>query len=1027
MFSSPIRDSDPSKEINTILHAAGVDSATYKSADRSTREGGTAGEGGPILVSYCTDVEGNYDYWQRFLGLSKTITRLDKDGKQMNIPYQWTGRNPSAAMSVVSNSSLNSINIAKAYGGRYPDPVYPPYSRLSLKPNCHFVFGGDVTDRGPGDIRVLWDLLQLYEDHPGRVHFIMGNRDVNKLRLPTELHDCYLRKPGATYWIPNDPEQRPQNASERLKWILARTMGSPDGFEHRRTELKQIIVQQRRERAAQRKERVGNGKFSPMLGTGEDSGDEDDDMRWDVNNRYATEKVKVSDEEVVQSYFDLLFPPGMGKSQGGTSKAQLAPQGLLLKYMAYAQLVLRIEDNLFVHGGLNENNIGWVAPQNPYKKYEDQISATGAMVMSGAGALGGGMIPVLPSYAKNGDLKEEEKDGTGESRVSRRSTFDAWCSEANWRASIEVRDFAENTRMFVLGLNTRHPNSPANNRNLFGKNKYDANYTATALDATTPAHWAITGTYDHPQPGSRLVFQGMAVAPDKVRNPSMIYSGYTTNGMPVNIDKYEGTVIDETGKIIADASRGENLASMLQVHAGSMLKARKVYVKEAAMAKEDEGEESSSSDDDELSKSGSVSLTSDVDHGVANNPAVYDKAVVSTLLKSNLYMTPQLAGTFVRDLGVNRVFCGHQPHGDAPLTINITVPDSDEAKASTSGAVNHRRLQIIVADTSYSANTQWNWEPVIKPKTGNLILWNDDWKPISMERLRAENEDREKMGGEEDTIFSADEDDDLPEIAEGKENSDSKLAASAKAAQAKGNKAIDSKAGAIDDSKTGYVKDFSDAKESKDKDPSKKTGIKSMTPQMTVNEEDNVAYNNRPLKLWNLDAIQTSLNTRGIAVSEVLCYVPLFTGVGHNESVSEANSRRSTATSTPSRVFMHGLLSDGSTYAFEQPAPEYSSHLSEDVYDGSKPPVDKFIGKSTRSGGWVVKAYNVVAKHNINIQHTRHLPSSVGEDRAKGLARATAEGVSTQGEKIYLLSRGEGFSFRNKFVAASDMEEEMNA
>ena len=69
------------------------------------------------------------------------------------------------------------------------------------KPNAQFVFGGDVCDRGPGDMRLLNDLVQLYEDNKGKVHFILGNRDVNKMRIPVELHVKYLEAPGKCYWI----------------------------------------------------------------------------------------------------------------------------------------------------------------------------------------------------------------------------------------------------------------------------------------------------------------------------------------------------------------------------------------------------------------------------------------------------------------------------------------------------------------------------------------------------------------------------------------------------------------------------------------------------------------------------------------------------------------------------------------------------------------------------------------------------------------------------------------------------------
>jgi hypothetical protein len=51
----------------------------------------------------------------------------------------------------------------------------------------------------------------------------------------------------------------------------------------------------------------------------------------------------------------------------------------------------------------------------------------------------------------------------------------------------------------------------------------------------------------------------------------------------------------------------------------------------------------------------------------------------------------------------------------------------------------------------------------------------------------------------------------------------------------------------------------------------------------------------------------------------------------------------------------------------------------------------------TASRSWMVKASNVTVKHGPLAGHT----------------------------DAYLLSRGEGFNFKNKFVAAADMEAEM--
>ena len=209
---------------------------------------------------------------------------------------------------------------------------------------------------------------------------------------------------------------------------------------------------------------------------------------------------------------------------------------------------------------------------------------------------------------------------------------------------------------------------------------------------------------------------------------------------------------------------------------------------------------------------------------------------------------------------------------------------------------------------------------------------------------------------------------------------------------------------------------------------------KSMTPQMVQNETDKEVYNSRPLKLWNLDAIQNGLNTRGISVTEVLIYVPEFNGISENETVAATEKRHNQNQNQrllPSRVFQHGILSDGSTYAFEQNATSNKTTTKTNTNTNTTdegiqqpPPVDRYIGKVTKSGKWVVKATNIHAKSNICTQHTRHLPANAGGDTTG--ARNLIPGKTTTQDKIYLLSRGEGFSFKNKLVAARDMEEEMN-
>ena len=106
------------------------------------------------VIGYACDVEGNIEYWDRYVQISKVITRRVEDGR----------------LKLVDDT-------------------------------CRFVYGGDVCDRGPGDIRILRDLVQLKEDSPDRVHLIMGNRDVNKLRVQFALSPGALSELPVCYWL----------------------------------------------------------------------------------------------------------------------------------------------------------------------------------------------------------------------------------------------------------------------------------------------------------------------------------------------------------------------------------------------------------------------------------------------------------------------------------------------------------------------------------------------------------------------------------------------------------------------------------------------------------------------------------------------------------------------------------------------------------------------------------------------------------------------------------------------------------
>jgi len=132
------------------------------------------------------------------------------------------------------------------------------------------------------------------------VHFILGNRDVNKLRMPVELHDYFLAKDPIAYWDKDDPSNNkvnktgPDSAVDRLKWMLLKTMGSPGAFEYRKTELREMSRPH-------------------------------------------------DDQHVVESYLESL-----------------RVNGNLTKFIAFGEIGHIVGDVLFLHGGITKQNRGYV-------------------------------------------------------------------------------------------------------------------------------------------------------------------------------------------------------------------------------------------------------------------------------------------------------------------------------------------------------------------------------------------------------------------------------------------------------------------------------------------------------------------------------------------------------------------------------------------------------------------------------------------------------------------------------------------
>ena len=164
-----------------------------------------------VEIGYVTDVEGNLDYFDRWVARSGV---LKYDGSQ----------------------------------------------RLQLAhPQAFFVYGGDVQDRCDGSMRLTHRLVDLKRREPQRVFLIAGNRDLNKLRLTAELSAADMSRRPQEIPVPHwDPRclslhgylvkvaaEKGRGASvdsvdtrvERLRWMLSHTLGCPHTFELRRREM----------------------------------------------------------------------------------------------------------------------------------------------------------------------------------------------------------------------------------------------------------------------------------------------------------------------------------------------------------------------------------------------------------------------------------------------------------------------------------------------------------------------------------------------------------------------------------------------------------------------------------------------------------------------------------------------------------------------------------------------------------------------------------------------------------------------
>jgi hypothetical protein len=138
-------------------------------------------------VSFITDVEGNWEYFCRFVGISEALSFADgSDG--------------------LGATGCMEVNLADGWT---------------------FVHGGDCADKGPGTIRFVTTLLALKFKYGDRVVLLLGNRDINKMRLSSELADAEIANLDTVgpYWVPEKSRVAPRDFLAKLA-VAGRLPGS---------------------------------------------------------------------------------------------------------------------------------------------------------------------------------------------------------------------------------------------------------------------------------------------------------------------------------------------------------------------------------------------------------------------------------------------------------------------------------------------------------------------------------------------------------------------------------------------------------------------------------------------------------------------------------------------------------------------------------------------------------------------------------------------------------------------------------
>jgi len=200
---------------------------------------------------------------------------------------------------------------------RMSNGAYYEDEEIVLRKGWILVFGGDVCDKAAGSLRIARELVSAKKRYPDRVFLIVGNRDLNKLRIIPELSEEAMKDE------PHIPYGSPRNATTYSAYLTK--LAVEQGKMHEGQEITSALWQQLNSKA---------NRLRWILDTTMGSQGEFERRRQEITETSGTPSV--NDDEVVRSFLDMM-------AKGS---------GVMADFLSHGNLAVGIDSTLFVHGGI---------------------------------------------------------------------------------------------------------------------------------------------------------------------------------------------------------------------------------------------------------------------------------------------------------------------------------------------------------------------------------------------------------------------------------------------------------------------------------------------------------------------------------------------------------------------------------------------------------------------------------------------------------------------------------------------------